>query len=65
MTHSIEKLRIEATKAGLYAIEEMPNKWLCLRRSGAGYLARGEQSEAMALRAGLRRAKVQQRQIDM
>lgn len=61
----IEQLRIEAAKAGLYAIEESQNKWLCLKKSGAGYLARGEQSEAMALRAGLREAKVQQRQIDM
>lgn len=65
MTYSIEKLRIEAAKAGLYAIAESENKWLCVKKSDAGYLARGEQSEAMALRTGLRRAKAQQRQIDM
>ena len=60
MTHSIEQLRIEAAKAGLYAMEESQNKWLCIRKSDMSFLARGERTETMALRAGLSRVGLQQ-----
>lgn len=65
MTTSIDQLRIQAAQAGLYAIEENPGKWLCIQKSGMSYLARSERTEAMALRAGLARAQMQQQQIDM
>ena len=55
MKHSIEQLRIEAAKAGFYAIEESQNKWLCIRKSDMSFLARGERTEAMALRRGFLR----------
>ena len=53
MTHSIEQLRIEAAKAGLYAIKESQNKWSCIRKSDMSFLVRGERTETMALRTGL------------
>lgn len=53
MTHSIEQLRIKAIKAGLYAIEESQNRWLCIRKSDMSFLARSERTEAMALKTGL------------
>ena len=62
---SVEQLRIESAKAGLDAIEESQSKWLCIQKSSAGFLARNERSEAMALRAGLARVKLMQPQIDM
>ena len=58
-------LRIEANQAGIYAIEEAPNKWLCIRKSDGCYLSRGERSESLAIITGLSRAKVSQQQIDM
>ncbi len=64
MTH-IEKLRIKAAQSGIYAIEEAPNKWLCIKKAGTGYLAKGVFSESLALRVGLDKTKVQQQQINM
>ena len=58
MTHSIKQLRIEAAKAGFYAIEESQNKWLCIRKSDMSFLARSELTEAMALRVGLARTEL-------
>ena len=58
MTHSIEQLRIEAAKAGLYAIEENQNKWSCIRKSDMKFLARGIRTEAMALKLGLDKVKL-------
>jgi hypothetical protein len=57
MTQSIEQLRVEAAKAGLYAIQESHNKWLCIRKTDACYLARGERSESIALQTGLVRTE--------
>lgn len=57
MAESIEELRIKASKAGLYAIQESHNKWLCIRRTDGCYLARGERSESLALQAGLVRTE--------
>jgi len=62
---SVEQLRLESAKAGIYEIEESQGKWLCVQKSSAGFLARNEHSEAMALRAGLARVKLMQPQIDM
>ena len=53
MTHSIEQLRIEAAKAGLYAIEESQNKWSCIKKSDMSFLVKGERTETMALKTGL------------
>lgn len=58
MTHSIEQLRIEATKAGLYAIEESQNRWLCIKKSDMSFLARGVRTEAMAFKFGLDKMKL-------
>ena len=61
MTHSIEQLRIEAAKAGLYAMEESQNKWSCIRKSDMKFLARGIRTEAMALKLGLDKVKLFER----
>lgn len=58
MTNSIEQLRIEAAKAGLYAMEESQNKWSCIRKSDMNFLARGERTETMALKVGLGKVKL-------
>ena len=60
MIHSIGQLRSEAAKAGLYAIEESQNKWLCIRKSDMSFLARSKRTETMALRAGLNKVGLQQ-----
>lgn len=65
LTDQLRQLRIEAAQAGLYVIEESKNKWMCLRKSDNNCLTRSELSEAMALRTGLLKLRVQQRQIDM
>lgn len=58
MTHSIEQLRIEAAKAGLYAMEESQNRWLCIRKSDMSFLARSVRTESMALKFGLDKVKL-------
>lgn len=58
MTHSIEQLRIEVAKAGLYAMEESQNKWSCIRKSDMSFLARGVRTEAMAFKFGLDKVKL-------
>ena len=58
MTHSIEQLRIEAAKAGLYAMEESQNKWSCIRKSDMSFLVRGERTETMALKTGLAKTEL-------
>ena len=58
MTHSIEQLRIEAAKAGLYAMEESQNRWLCIRKSDMSFLARSERTETMALKVGLAKTEL-------
>ena len=58
MIHSIGQLRSEAAKAGLYAIEESQNKWLCIRKSDMSFLARSVRTESMALKMGLDKVKL-------
>ena len=58
MIHSIEQLRIEAAKAGLYAMEESQNKWLCIKKSDMSFLARNVRTETMALKMGLDKLKL-------
>ena len=61
MTHSIEQLRTEAAKAGLYAMEESQNKWSCIRKFDTKFLARSVRTEAMALKLGLDKVKLFER----
>ena len=58
MTNSIEQLRIQAVQADLYAIEENPGKWMCIRKGDNCILAVKERSENIALKIGLVRAKI-------
>jgi hypothetical protein len=54
----LNMLRIDANQAGLYAIEESPGKWACIRKLDSCFLTRGERSESLALSCGLARVKV-------
>jgi len=54
---TLEQLRTEAREAGLYAVQENPNKWACLEKRDLCVLIRGERSERLALAAGLVRTR--------
>lgn len=56
-TTKLNKLRIEAKESGIYAIEESPNRWSCIRKVDSCFLTRGERSESLALSCGLIRIK--------
>jgi hypothetical protein len=56
-TERIPKLRIDANQAGIYAIEESPGKWTCIRKVDGCFLARGERNEVLALFCALSRTK--------
>jgi hypothetical protein len=60
MRQTFEELIAETEKANLYAVEERPNRWACIRKRDCCFLTKGQHTKVLALGMGLRRNKEQE-----